>query len=65
MDDDWKGEHLIRGLKPDPEDRRLDGMRVTTTLWHARRRSKGKATPAAASHTRFFKSIFFQGKKDA
>lgn len=61
-DESWKGEHFIRGMKIDPEAQRLDGLRVTSKIWHKKRRKKGQAAPAAFAHNKFYQAIF-RGKK--
>ncbi len=64
-DESWKGEHFIRGMKVDPEAQRLDGLRVTSKIWHKKRRMKGKEAPAAYAHNKFYQAMFRGRKRDA
>ena len=58
MKDDWRGEHFIRA-KPTTEDRAIEGRRVVSMTWHKKRRKAGHATPAAAAHSRFAKTVYY------
>lgn len=58
MNDDWKGEALIRA-RPSDEDRGVEGRRIISMAWHKKRRKAGYATPAAAAHTKFARAVFY------
>lgn len=36
MTDDWKGEHLIRGRKPSPEERAQENIRLSNAVFRKR-----------------------------
>lgn len=52
-------------MKVDPEAQRLDGLRVTSKIWHKKRRLKGKEAPAAYAHNKFYQAMFRGRKRDA
>lgn len=51
--DDWKGEHLIRGVKPTLEDRRENGNGIVSRMWNKKRRAQGAPSPSWKQHRSF------------
>lgn len=41
MSDDWKGEHLIRGIRMSTAERHSDDKRVMSKVVHEKRRKEG------------------------
>lgn len=54
-DDSWKGEHLIRGRKP--ESNRPEATRLVNVLAHAQRRKLGLPAAGRKSIDVLWKSI--------
>ena len=50
--DDWKGEHLIRGIKSDSA---TEAKRVMTRLIQEKRRRAGKPASAAKAHSEWMR----------
>lgn len=48
MTDSWKGEHLIRSIKP--ENNRKEATRLSNVIYHAQRRKAGVPTAGAKKH---------------
>lgn len=63
-DESWKGEHLIRGIRPERDERINNGRRAVSATWHKKRRKKGEPTPAATQHSRFFKALYYENRGD-
>jgi hypothetical protein len=65
MDEDWKGEHLIRKSISKAESK-SEVRRLVSTIAHNNRRAKGIQNPAAKAHGRFILSALIdltKGKK--
>lgn len=64
--DDWRGEHLIRGSITKTESK-SEVRRLVSTIAHNNRRAAGIQHPAAKAHGRFVLSalIDLTRKKDA
>lgn len=52
MEDDWKGERLIRKSITEKESR-SEVRRLVSTIAHQNRRAQGMEHPAAKAHGRF------------
>ena len=47
--EDWRGQHLIRGLKP--KDGRKEATRLVNVIYHGERRKQGVPTAGAKKHS--------------
>lgn len=55
---DWKGEHLIKGITSD-KDRQSETRSVVARMWHNKRRAAGAPAPGSANHSRFVKAVIY------
>lgn len=57
-DDDWKGEHLIRGRRTTGVERMIESRAAGWAVWNATRKKKGQPHPGAKAHAAFAKRVF-------
>lgn len=61
MEDNWKGEHLIR-KSITKEQSKSEVRRLVSKIYHHERRAAGIPVPAAKSHHSLVKSALFREK---
>ena len=52
-DDDWKGEHLIRGVTPTTLERRDANNGIVSRMWNKKRRAQGIPSQGWEEHRDF------------
>lgn len=62
MEENWKGEHLIR-RSVTQQERKSEVRRLVSSIAHSNRRAKGIQHPAAKAHGQFILSALIDSAK--